>query len=189
MLNEHKKIDLSIEYDAAAIDAIKNEFRKYLKGLEKAKQPSIKREKSELDHFVGMVEKNAIKKSIRKYEIEQVKLAIKLKQSILKIPITNQKMFDQFYEKDLFRNILNADNGLVVQSKIVQLYLAFRDDSRFYDIPWLFYDILSSLKNFTNLKKSVKLSSILYCTQPYTIPLDLVKAFSTAKIIKLIESD
>ena len=139
-----------------------------------------------------MVERNHIKKSQNEHELQIAEYTIQLKQRILEIPIKDQKIFDDISKNsknDLFKSILNADNGLLVQSKIVQLYLKFRDNQRFYDIPWLFYDTLCSLKNFINLKKSTKLSRILYRSQPYTIPIDLVKAFSTTKIINLIESD
>ena len=131
-----------------------------------------------------------IKKATKKYEKEQAKLTIELKSRILQVPISDQDMLDKLYENsnDLVKSMLDADNGVLVQSKIVKLYLALRDDPKYYDVPWLFYDVLSTLKNFINLKKNPS-SSILHCTQPYTIPFDLVKAFSTAKIIKLIESD
>jgi hypothetical protein len=191
LLKKHKQIDPSIAYDTDAIECIKKEFGSYLGRLDQAKLKGmpVKRQKSELDHFVGMVEKNMIKKATKKYEKEQAKLTIELKSRILQVPVSDQDMLDKLYENcnDLVRSMLDADNGVLVQSKIVQLYLALRNDPKYYDIPWLFYDVLSTLKNFINLKKNPS-SSILYCTQPYTIPIDLVKAFSSAKIIKLTET-
>ncbi|CAF0875498.1 unnamed protein product [Brachionus calyciflorus] len=180
LLVKHKKINLNISSEPIRLTNlahIKCEYRKYIEEVKKLEAKYKNDNNKDLKMFAGQYEKQVRESSGSKKDVLKAKLTEKFRDYVINLKYSNKEIEDN----DLLESIHSLD-GYYLRSRVVSLYNDLKHEELFYQIPWLFYDVLCYCKNFCNDKKSRKVSSVLPTLVPFSLSTECTRAFSAKKL-------
>lgn len=161
-------IDLNDEQDLPSnVEKIKRRYDQFLgeyMRLEQVKE----------SYFSGAYERAEIKRHSKELEQLKSEMVTRMRKYIIDLP------YDTNADDDpSIRKIKKSSMNMYLNTRIVRLYDMLRSTPKYYQIPWLFYDVLCYLKQSVQLFKSGT-NSI-----PIAIPNEWLNCFSAEKLKNL----
>ena len=178
LLIKYKKISLDISNESIKkknLNKIKQEYENFVKNIKRIDKKNIKSENFTL--YQGMYERQTRENSSSKKEIEKVELIEEFRNFVINLKYSSEEIFEENLRQSVF-----CLDGFYFRSRLVSLYLDLKDENVFYQIPWMFYDVLCYLKNFCNDKRSKRTLSSLPSLVPFTIAAECTSVLSTKKL-------
>lgn len=170
VLDQHGYIDIDLkdeQLDHLNVEKIKRKYDRFLAEYMRLEQ--IKE-----SYFSGAYERSEINRHSK--ELEQLKsdMVSQMKNYISDLPYDSNDD-----DCPIIYKLKKAKINIFLNTRIVRLYYLLRNTPKYYQIPWLFYDLLCFLKQSVQMLKKNS-SSIPTC-----IPNECMNCFSAEKLKNL----
>lgn len=126
--------------------------------------------------FAGNIERVETNRRCEELERRKTGMVNRFKQYIIDLPYD---LYGDGDEDTIVRKIKGSCVNIYLNTRVVRLYEMLRSTPKYYQIPWLFYDLLCFLK------QSVQLNNQQTNSIPVCVSNDWMNCFSAEKLKNL----
>jgi hypothetical protein len=161
LLMEHRLIDTDlddIQLSDENLARLKRRYAKYVQDVMaiESKENSLLGngwcgETGDAGAYMGSIERQAIADRVLKLSELKLKLANDFKRFVIDLDyMTDERDLPEF-----IRRSMHTPNDIFIRTRVVRLYEIYGQHSSYYQIPWIFYEILAYLKNSLSQPNSI----------------------------------
>lgn len=180
-LKKHRIIDSNIDYyelNPSQLEQTKRAYRTLVHEYKRIEQ-KVERQSVSNKKYVGEIERNIIDRQIQQLNEDKLKLTKEFKNMIINLDYYNLNLDNA---PEVCRVSMHSFNDIFLRTRILNLYLKWKNTSFYYQIPWLFYEILVYLKNQSSLIQDTRQTTNFI---PFSLPVNYATNLSFNRLLRL----